>query len=401
MMECAHPELPHDVRNGPAGRAALLCAAAAMLLVQVTLAGCSLISIKSPERPLSTRDMNARVLTRELTTHFLEASARSTDNILASESDPLVIEHTLRWELGVIEVSRDAETQLAPLMSLLDTWALALQLQRFMSEGAPGGKLFGTHQAALRELTGNYADDAQSLARSLLTPKEFSEYQTFVSGYVRDHPFQDLRFARPSVPTEWSRQKGAESSLLDEVGTIPQALADTSQRLQIYGDTVPQQAVRRTQLAMRESGYAPSEVRAALARLDERLERLTAVAEGSPEMVRGAEAELRAGLRELMVRMDSSMRAGAEAVHAEREALFAEIQQERAALFAAVDVQRQALTADAARIGDQLVRSSGEQVRHFTRQALVLVILLIAVLFGLPFVAGYLVGRARSPLRHS
>lgn len=397
-----HAPRPDSIRRHWRGRLALaapLTAALAALCVLAPLASCSLISIKSPERPLSTRDMNARILTREATTHFLESSARSTDTILASESDPIVLEHTLRWELGVIETSRDAETQLAPLMSLLDTWALALQLEAFTSEGGPGGKLFGTHQAAVRELSGNYADEVETLAHRLFTAHEFTDYRGFVNGYVRDHPLQDLRFSRPSVAVEWSRQKGTESSLLDQVGTIPQALADTSQRLQIYGDTVPQQAARRTQLVMREAGYTPSDVRAALARLDDRLERLTAVAEGSPDLLRDAEAELRTSLHELIDRMDASVRITAAAVHAEREALFANVQEEREALLAALDEQRKALTVDAARVGDQLVKTSGSEVRRLTRQVLLLVIALTVVLLGLPFAAGYLVGRARSSVR--
>ena len=370
----------------------------AALLLSV-LAGCSLVSLKSPERALSDRDMNARLLTRELTAHFLELSARSTDNILATETDPAVIEHTLRWELGVIESSRQAEMQLAPLMSLLDTWTLALQLQAFVGEGGRGGKLFGTHQAALREIADNYADGAQRLAHLLLSPKELPDYQDFVASYVQAHPLVDLRFTRASVLTEWTREKGTQSDLLGAVGTIPQALADTSQRLEIYGDTVPEQAVRRTQLAMRESGYEPSDLRAALARLDARLERLTSVAESSPDLVREAEAQLRVSLHEVLGRFDASARTTVAAVHTEREALFAEIQTEREALLTAVEAQRKALTADAGRIADQLVRTSGNEVRRFTREALLFVIALSLVLLGLPFAAGYLVGRARAPLR--
>jgi hypothetical protein len=366
------------------------------MLLLLALTGCSLISFKSPERPLSERDMNARILTRELTKHFIEASARSADNIIATEPDATVVDHTLRWQLGVIATAREAEMQLAPLMSLLDTWALALQLQAFVAEGGPGAALFGTHQAAVREITGNYADGARSLAHSLLKPKEFADYQSFVTDYVRDHPLQDLRFARASVITEWSRAKGAESSLLDEVGTIPQALADTSQRLQIYGDTVPTQAMRRTQLMLRESGYGPAEVQASLARLDERLDRLTAVAGSAPELVRGAELEFRASLREVFQRLDATQRASMAALHSERVALFADIQEQREAVLAALDVQRKALTADAGRIANQLVRTSGEQVRHLTLEALALLIALALVVLGLPFAAGYLAGRARS-----
>jgi hypothetical protein len=389
---------PPDTLPAPAASAAAPTVVAALLLM-ATLGGCSLITIKSPERPLSSRDMNARILTRELTTHFLEVNARATDNILRFETDPVVINNTLRWELGVIVTARSAESQLAPLMTLLDTWALALQLQAFVAEGGPGAALFGTHQPALREVTANYADGAQSLAHSLLTAKEFPDYQSFISDYVREHPLHDLRFARVSVVSEWSRVKGTDSSILDEVGTLPQALADTTQRLQIYGDTVPLQSMRRMQLALREAGYTPDEMRAAMARLDARLERLTTVAESAPELVRGAEVDVRQSLREVFDRLDASASATAAAFHTEREALYVELKAEREALTAAVDEQRKALTADAGRLADQMVRTSGEEVRHFTREALLLIILLSLVLLGLPFAAGYLVGRARSSLR--
>jgi hypothetical protein len=366
------------------------------VLLLTGLSACSLISIKSPERPLSTRDMNVRILTRELTTHFIDANGRSTDSILATETDPAVINNTLRWEVGVIVTSRDAETQLAPLMSLLDTWALALQLQGFVGEGAPGGKLFGKHQAAVRALTDNYANDVHALARSLLTTHEFADYQSFVDDYVRAHPLHDLKFARASVVEEWGRAKGGASSLLDEVGTIPQALADTSQRMQIYADTVPVQTTRRTQLALREAGYTPDDVRAAMARLDARLERLTAVAESAPELVHDAQEEVRQSLHEVLNRLDASVAASASAFRTERAALFVDIQAEREALTTAVDAQRKAITADAARIGQQLVRTSGEEVRHFTRVAMLYLMGLALVVLGLPFAAGYLVGRARS-----
>ena len=51
---------------------ALGCAAVLLL----GAAGCSLISVKSPERPLSVRDLNARILTRELSSQFVAAVAR-------------------------------------------------------------------------------------------------------------------------------------------------------------------------------------------------------------------------------------------------------------------------------------------------------------------------------------
>jgi hypothetical protein len=368
---------------------------AACTAVLLAVGGCSLLSFKSPERPLSTRDLNARILTRELSGEFVTAVIRCADGITATDKDPLILDNTLRWEIAAIDESRRAATRMAPMMSLLDTWALAVQMEAFTAAGAPGGALFGTHQPAVQAITTQYAADAQALARKLIAPGELADYQRFVDSYVREHPLADLDFARPSVVELWSREKGSETRLVDSLGTIPEAMADATDRLQIYGETVPSQLMRRTELALHQAGYSQSDLQSSLRTLDERLERLTAVAESTPELVKGAEADFRASLREVLARLDTSSLRMIEAVHAERTALFADLQSEREAVLAAVDTQRKAFALDAGRVADQVVRSSGEQLRYLAGEVLLLLIVLTALLLGLPFVAGYLVGRAR------
>lgn len=364
-------------------------------VLSLALSSCSLVSLKSPERPLAPRDLNARILTRELSAQFVAAVSRCADDISASEYDPAVLDNALRWEIAAVGESRRAATRMAPMMSLLDTWALASQLQAFTTEGAPGGALFGAHQQAVREVSGNYAVGAQSLARRLLAPHDFAAYQGFVEKYVREHPLRDLTFARASVIELWSREQGADTRLVDSLGTIPEALADASDRLEIYGDTVPSQVMRTTQLALRESGYSGGDVRAAIRELNERLERLSAVAESTPELVRGAEAEVRESLGEVLDRLEASSRTAGEAVHAERVALFADLQSERATVMAQLDGQRQALAEDAARISSRVVKETGAQLRELAAEVLLLLIVLAVVVLGLPFAAGYLLGRAR------
>jgi hypothetical protein len=368
---------------------------AAACCLTALLAGCSLISLKSPERPLTAQELNARLLTRALTVQFITAVGRTGDDIAGTENDPAILDNTLRWELAAVSESRSAATEMAPMMTLLDTWTLAAQMKAFMTDGAPGGMLFGTHQEAVRAVTGSFAQQAEDLARQLMAPKDFGDYQGFVAGYVRDYPLRDLKFERPSVVTLWSQQKGANVKLLDSLGTIPEAVGDVAQRMQIYGDTVPAQTLHRVQLAMRESGYSQGDVQAQLKRLDERMERLSAVAESTPQLVHESIGEVRRSLRELLQQLDTSTNTATQTLHTERAALFADIQTERSALIAAADVQRQALAQDAARIADQVVRSAGAQVRWLAGEVLVLLIILAAVLLGLPFAAGYLVGRAR------
>jgi len=359
------------------------------------MTGCSLISLKSPEKPLSTGDLNARILTREQTSQFVTAVERCAQNIVMSEQDRAVLENGLRWEIAAVSASRRAETQIAPMTSLLDTWALAAQMRAFVAAGAPGGALFGTHQATVREISDKFADDTEGLAKQLLTAGDFGRYQAFVTAYARDYPLRDLSFDRPSVVELWSREKRGGTKLVDSLGTIPEALTDAVQRVQIYGDTTPVQAMRATQLALLQSGYSRGDLQAALKQLDERLARLTAVAESAPELLQSAEDEVRQSVREVLDRLDADSTATATTLHAERTALFAELQAERVAVMAAVDAQRKALAQDAARVADQLVRTSGDQVRRLTREALLLLIALTVIVLGLPFGAGYLVGRAR------
>jgi hypothetical protein len=375
-------------------RQVLACAAT---LLAVT--GCSLLSFKSPERPLSARDLNARILTRELSTEFVTAVGRCADDIAASEHDPAVLDNTLRWEIAAVGESRRAATRMAPMMSLLDTWAFAAQMQAFTAEGGSGGALFGVHQEAVRAVADKYATDAEALARRLIPPSELGDYQKFVVEYVRAHPLQDLTFARASVIDLWSRGKRADTRLVDSLGTIPEAMADAADRLQIYGETMPSQAMRRTQLALREAGYSSVDLRTSLRQLDERLARLGAVAESTPELVHGAEAEVRQSLREVLDRLDASTARTIAALSTQRTALFADLQSEREAVLAAVDTQRKALASDAGRIADQVVKSSGEQLRYLAGEMLLLLIVLTLIVLGLPFVAGYLLGRARQARR--
>jgi hypothetical protein len=60
----------------------------------------------------------------------------------------------------------------------------------------------------------------------------------------------------------------------------------------------------------------------------------------------------------------------------------------------AADAQRKAIAHDFAGIASQVVTASGIEARRLAREVTLLLIALSVVLLGLPFAAGYLVGRA-------
>jgi hypothetical protein len=373
-------------------RARLFAAAAVLACV----AGCSLVSLKSPERPLSSRDLNARILTREFSYHFIAVVSQCADDIAANDSDPEVLANALRWKIGAAAESQRAATRLAPMMALLDTWALASQMQQLLSQGRAGGALFGSHQEAALTVASELDEGAQDLARRLIAPGEFGQYQQFVATYTREHPLGNLEFVRASVVELWSQKSGAGARLVDSIGTIPEAMEDVSDRMKIASDALTSQTLWRTELALRESGYSRSDIRAALRQLDERLAKVSAAAESTPQLVQQAVTDVRHGLVDLLHRVDATAASILETLRTERAALSADVRTEREAVVMAADAERQAIARDAAGIAEQVVKSSGEQARYLAREVLLLLIVLAIVVLGLPFAAGYFVGRARS-----
>jgi hypothetical protein len=359
----------------------------ALAAVWLGLAGCSLVSLKSPERPLSARDLNARILTHEFAARFIFAVEQTADEIAAGTEDTHVQVNTLRWKIAVATASDRAASQMAPMLGLLDTWALAVQMRDYLDGGA-GGTLFGAQQPAAVKVAADLAHEAQDMARGLGPSQEFQHELRFVHDYAIAHPLETLDFARASVVELWAKENGTQTKLIDTLGTVPEAMAQTSDMMRMYGNTVPSQMLWRAQLAAQNSGISGKDVQTALKRLDERLARLSVMADATPDLVNGV-------VKDVRKQVDTSWMEMLATVRTERVAFAVAVSKEREAAMKDMDAERQALAADVARISTQAINDTGTQIRQLVREALTLVIVLAIVVLGLPFTAGYFLGRAR------
>jgi hypothetical protein len=369
-------------------------ARAALMALGILLAGlpgCSLISIKTPEKPLSTRELNARVLTHEYSTHFISSVAQTADQISAASDDNDVRLNALRWKIAAVGASEHAASQMAPMLGLLDTWALAVQMRDFLATGA-GQALFGPQQPAAVGLAVNLAQEAEAMARKLSSAEEFTAQQGFITQYATDHPLTGLDFARASVVDLWAQQSGTQVKLIDTLGTVPEAMAETGDLVRMYGDTVPSQMLWKAQLAAQESGLTNAEFQTALHELNERIAQLSQMANAAP----GRFSDI---ARETRERFDASWMELVHAINNSGEMLSTSASTERQELVKAVDAERTATTADAQRLARELIKEAGEQARRLLLEAVGLVVLAALVLLGLPFAAGYYVGRARGQRR--
>jgi DNA-binding ferritin-like protein len=359
------------------------------------LAGCSLFSLRLPDKPLPQRELNARMLTREFATTFAVRVEVAADGIAARSADPATQLDTLRWKLGASKASQHSATQMAPMMALLDTWAFCEQMRQFFETGA-GAQLFGEDQSVARATAESLATDAQQLARGVSSDAELTRYREFVERYAREHPLADLGFARTSVVEQWTAETKQHASLVETVGSVSQSMSDVSERMRMFGERAPSQAVWETRLAMADAGFGGADLNRAFARADASLDRLSRVAESSPEQLHAAIADLRASMLVVSDRFDESWALMVATVQQEREQLAANIREEREAAVLAFDSQRAALAKDAVVVTDRAIASGGTQVRSVVRDVMLYGALLYAVILGLPFVAGYFIGRSRA-----
>jgi len=357
------------------------------------LSACSLLSIKTPETPLTSREQEARLLTRDYAEHFNGVMIQVIDDAAARETDPAVRARALQLKLGVVSQSTRAATGLSPMGSLIDTWAFALQLRDFLDSGSGAG-LLGGAQSDVRARADELADEADALAKKM-TGDDYPRYQAFVKRYTFRYPLEGADCQRTSVLSIWSAEED-DKAPLRAVGTVAQALGDVSDRMRIYGQEIPAVGLWEAERALDRSGIDAASYRATFRSIDTQLAKISTLAETSPALAHEAIAELRRSLSESSDRLDNAWTQMLQTLRVERAALAANIASERESLTAAADVQRARISADAAKIAERAVDKSWIEIRALVREALLLLIVLALVLLGLPFGAGYFLGRYRA-----
>ncbi len=357
------------------------------------LSGCSLLSVKTPEVPLTPREQEARILTRDYAEHRNSVLIRLLDDAAAKDPDPAVRSQALRLKLGIVTTSTRAATGLSPMGSLLDTWAFALQLRDYIESGR-GTALLGSAAPDVRAGVDALADEADAMAKKV-TGEDYERYAAFIKRYVFRYPLEGPDCQRVPVLSVWLSE-GGDGAPLRSIGTVAQALGDVSDRMRIYGQEIPAVSLWQAERALEHSGLDASSVRSTFRSIDTQLARISTLAESSPALAHEAIGELRRSLNESSDRLDNAWSQMLQTIRVERVALAANIASERESLTAAADVERARLSADAATIAQRAVDTSWIELRKLVREALVLMIVLGLLVLGLPFAAGYLVGRRRS-----
>jgi len=375
---------------------AALCAVATL-----SLAGCISFDLKLPGESLPPEQLRARIETRQYAADFIERVTRAADVIAAGTEDTGMRANALRWKIGASVASRRAAYRPEPELALVDTWAFAVQMEYFFGDGA-GRALFGSQQQSALDTARALAREAETLAARRLDPGVLADYRKLVSDYAAAERLSDLSFERAPIAPQWREMLARR--IAKSVTVAPEALADASDRLDIYGRRIPDELRWRAELAYVESGFRPGDLSHALKRFEEELAKLSALAQTQPELAMERLAALQAEMTRVFESFDQrwgqtlamlqvERAALAKDLEAMRVAMDATIERERKALYLALSAERAALAADVARIGKELGPLLIAKLGEVATEMLIWMILLVLILVGVPFAAGFLTGR--------
>ena len=381
-----------------------VCAAALGAIAPLTLAGCISFTLDVSGEKLPPEQLRARIETRQYAADFTERVVRAADIIADGTEDTGVRANALRWKIGASTASRRAAYRPEPELALVDTWALAVQMEYFFGEGV-GRALFGSQQQVALDTARALAREADALAARQLEPAVLADYRQLVSDYAARERLSDLSFERAPIAPSW--REAVARRLAKSVSVAPEALADASDRLDIYGRRIPDELRWRAELAYVESGFQPGDLSRALKRFEEELTKLSALAQTQPELAMERLAALQAEMTRVFENFDQRWGQTLAVLQVERAmlvkdleamrvALDATIERERKALYVAISTERAALAADATRIGKELGPLLLAKLGDVVTEALLLLCLLVLLLIGLPFLSGFIAGRAMS-----
>jgi hypothetical protein len=343
---------------------------------------CSLITIESKDEPLSTKELNTRILTHEFGHTLFELIDETADSIITQSNDGMIQLNALRWKINAVSECQNANFHASPVYSLIDTWVFTAQMNDFFSSGN-GKSLFGAWQPEVTKTTNQLETDIREIARSVSSNRDYARHQQFVEDYVKSNPFNTIAFSREPIKDEWQEFWGIDdSTAVKSVGTLAQVASDLTSRTTTLTNQVPSQATWRAEMMFRQTGMSTDEIIATMDSLAQLIDKMAYVVENGPVLLDTTMIRMREEMIPLIRAIDKKWTETLFMFSKERLEITKALQVERAAIMKDLDITSQAL-ADRA----------FEYLKVLIRQILIFAIIIVIVILGLPFFMGYLVGK--------
>ncbi len=191
---------------------------------------------------------------QELSLFYAGIIEKSGDEIMALTTDPVVKRNALLWKMSAIPAVYKAFLYSYPIVAMIDSWALCLQMKNFFKSEA-GQNAFGKWYIYGYDATVMMEAKIVELAKLLSQTDDISLLENFVRSWANDHPIQVPLFVRESIIPIVSSEVGNEAmNAFQAASKLTYQLEDIANRFAIYGDHLPKQARWQAELLLSELG---------------------------------------------------------------------------------------------------------------------------------------------------
>ncbi|MDH6025015.1 chemotaxis protein [Vibrio splendidus] len=377
-----------------------------VLVLSIVLSGCSLLEVKldTQTTPLTQQELNARIMTREYAKMFFMRIEDSADLIAQSypADDTLHQSYVLLWKIHAEQGLQQAAYQTSPMSALIDSWVFTAQMSQFYRQG-DGADLFATDDAIE---TARFLDqEAEKLAKGVLSSSDFKNSKVFVAQFAASHPFKDLTFRSTPAYREWLSYLGKdESQIVQSLGTMPEAMSDASDRLSLMADQTPKLMSWKAELVALNSSLTGEDLSMTLESLRQTSASMQDFIENNPEYMQTLASimstEMQPLLNDLSDKTDQKLAMLTEErvalekmVTREREALVEMIAKERIEIAGIVTSERELFTQDLDRVSQEVVVLAIDKLMELIKSVIIYFILFILVVFFAPLGIGYWLGK--------
>lgn len=366
-------------------------------IILMSSTSCSLVRIESAEKPLAVNDLNTRLLTQEFVDDAMKITQKAADSVLKNQTSEEIKKILLTWQINTASQLKQLGFQTPPKLSLLETWIYILKTNYFF-EDENIITLPKDVRAIILNSTQHNSNRIQTIASNVLSRKEFDKYSAFVEEEAQQKPFKSINFEDLHSKREafLKLTNTPDSLAVETVGTLSEVVADFGNKISYSSDLTKKQLQWETQLYIIEKGLDTINFHNKIEKFQNQTNRLIEIAENSPEALDSALVSFRNQIDPVFAGLERGVSSSIIKLSRELTALDLMVERERIAIDSIIKRERKALTDEAHEIVEEGIKNTIAELQSTITTLAILGIIFIIIILGLPFYAGYLLGKKKN-----
>lgn len=326
----------------------------------------------------------------------MNVTQNASDSILKSKPNQKVQQLLLSWQINTAKQLKKFGFQPSPQVSMVDVWTYALKADNFF-DTYKNENLNEQQQQIIKSATSDNLMRIQKIASSVKSKKDYIALSDFIEKQAAKSPFKTIDFDRmESVKDAYFKFKETPDDLaVETVGTLSEVVSNMGSKISYGSDLTRKQLQWETQLYLNEKGIDSIKIEQKIKEFQLQTERLINVAENAPELIDDALITFRQQMDPLFSGLNTSVSDAMLRLSEERLLIDGMIERERYAFDKMLQRERKILTEEAHTIVNDGVKNTMAELRSTIRTLALLGILFVIVILGLPFYAGYLLGKKK------